>query len=516
MANQPISMSKIRQIIRLHTQGTSKLRIAELTGVARNSLKKYIAKFIKSGLTYSDISVLTDKDLDDLFVKPEDSELSPKLKTLMDRFPQMEKDLKSKWVNRYHLWEKYIAEHPDGYRLSQFKKHFARWQDQQNPTMRMEHKAGDKMYVDFAGDRLSIVDPQTGEAQSVEIFVSILGASQLTYVEAVYSQQKEDFIGACEAAIHYYGGVPAAIVPDNLKAAVIKSNKYEPTINETFNDFAEHYSTTILPARAYRPRDKALVENAVRIVYSRIYSKLKNKVFLSLEELNAAIKEALEELNNTMLRGRNYSRRMQFEEVERHALLPLPHLPYEFKKQHYATVMKNGHVCLGEDKHYYSVPYRFIGKKVKLLYSRKIVDMFYNYECIASHQRIKGPHTYSTDQEHLASTHRFVAEWTPERFLKWAEGIHTDVRVYIVHILEKKQHPEQAYKSCVGILSLAKKVGTERLIKACRRAIDYELYNYKTIKQILEKGLDRQTEDDEALQLKMPLHENIRGEEYYQ
>jgi transposase len=516
MANQPISMSKIRQIIRLHTQGTSKLRIAELTGVARNSLKKYIAKFISSGLTYADISVLTDKDLDDLFIKPEDSELSPKLKALIDRFPQMEKELKSKWVNRYHLWEKYITDHPDGYRLSQFKNHFARWQNQQNPTMRMEHKAGDKMYVDFAGDKLSIVDKSTGEQQYVEIFVSILGASQLTYVEAVFSQKKEDFIGACEAAIRYYGGVPSAIVPDNLKSAVIKSNRYEPTINESFNDFAEHYSTTILPARAYRPRDKALVENAVRIVYSRIYAKVKDKIFFTLEELNFAIKEALEDLNNSLLRGRNYSRRLQFEEVERHTLQPLPPLHYEFKKQHYATVMKNGHVCLGEDKHYYSVPYRFIGKKIKLLYSRKTVDMFYNYENIASHQRIKSPHNYTTDKEHLASTHRFVADWSAERFLNWAEAIHKDVRVYIVHILNKKQHPEQAYKSCVGILSLAKKVGNERLIRACQRAIDYELYNYKTIQQILEKGLDMQTDDDEIQQLKMPLHDNIRGEDYYQ
>lgn len=516
MANQSISMSKIRQIIRLHTQGISKLRIAELTGVARNSLKKYINKFIESGLTFTDIASLSDKDLDDLFIKPVDIELSPRLKTLLELFPKMDKELKRKGVTRFLLWEDYYKKYPDGFKLSQFKKYFALWKEQLNPTMRMEHKAGDKMYVDFAGDKLSIVDQLTGEEQTVEVFVSILGASQLTYVEAVFSQQKEDFIGACEAAIHYYGGVPAAIVPDNLKSAVIKSNKYEPTINETFNDFAEHYSTTILPARAYRPRDKALVENAVRIVYTRIYAKLRNKIYFTLEELNTAIRVVLEELNNGLLRGRNYSRRLQFEEVERHALQPLPPLHYEFKKQRYATVMKNGHVCLSDDKHYYSVPYRFIGKKIKIMYSRQLVEMYYNYECIASHKRILSPHNYTSDKEHLASTHRFVADWTPERFLNWAEGIHLDVRVYIVHILNKKQHPEQAYKSCVGILSLAKKVGNERLIRACRRGIDYGTYNYKSIQQILEKGLDHQTEDDETQQLKMPLHDNIRGEEYYQ
>jgi transposase len=515
MANQSISMSKIRQIIRLHTQGTSKLRIAELTGVARNSLKKYIQKFIQSGLSYPELNELTDKDLDDLFVKPLEETISPKLKTLLDLFPKMDKELKQQGVTKMLLWEKYIKNDPDGFKLTQFKKYFRQWKDQVNPTMRMEHKAGDKMFVDFAGEKLSIVDKQTGEVQQVEVFVCILGASQLTYVEAVFSQQKEDFIGACQAALQYYGGVPAAIVPDNLKSAVIKSSKYEPTINETFVDFAEHYGTSILPARAYRPRDKALVENAVRITYTRIYAKLRDKTFYNLEDLNQAIKEALEEHNNYLLRGRNYSRRAQFEEIERHTLQPLPLLPYEFKNQRYVTVMKNGHVCLNIDKHYYSVPYRFIGKKVKLMYSRKSVEIFYHYECIASHKRLISPYNYTTDNNHMASTHRFVADWSAERFLNWAEAIHKDVKLYISTILDKKQHPEQAYKSCVGILALAKKVGNERLIKACQRAIDFELYNYKIIQSILEKGLDYQTEEDEVKQLQMPLHGNIRGEDYF-
>lgn len=515
MANQSISMSKIRQIIRLHTQGTSKLRIAQLTGVARNSLKKYINKYIESGLSFSELSELTDKDLDDLFVRPIEETINPKVEALLLLFPKMDKEIKRKGVTRQVLWEDYIGKYPDGFKLTQFKRYYTRWKDQSNPTMRMEHKAGDKMFVDFAGDKLSIVDKLSGEVKEVEVFVCILGASQLTYVEAVFSQQKEDFIGACEAAIQFYGGVPSAIVPDNLKSAVNKSSKYEPTINETFNDFAEHYSTTILPARAYRPRDKALVENAVRITYTRIYARLRDKVFFTIEELNLAIKEALEEHNNCLLRGRNYSRRTQFEEIERHALQPLPLLPYEFKNQRYVTVMKNGHVCLNIDKHYYSVPFRFIGKKVKLMYSRKTVEIFYNYECIASHNRLMSPYNYTTQKDHMASTHRFVADWTAERFLSWAEAIHKDVKLYIAAILDKKQHPEQAYKSCVGILALAKKVGNERLIRACQRAIDYEFYNYKTIQNILDKGLDRQTEDEEAKQLKMPLHDNIRGEEYF-
>jgi transposase len=295
--------------------------------------------------------------------------------------------------------------------------------------MQMEHKAGDKLYVDFAGDKLSIIDEQTGEVHPVEVFVTILGTSQLTYVEAVMTQQKEDFIAACENAMHYCGGIPAAIVPDNLKSAVTKSSKYEPTLNETFADFAEHYGTAILPARAYRPRDKALVENAVRIIYTRIYVKIKRKDYFSLEALNAAIITALEEHNNAPLRGRNYSRRQQFDDIEKSALLPLPPLRYELKKHQYATVAKNGHAGLSADKHYYSVPYRFIGKKVKLLYSRHSVEIYYNYERIALHQRTKSPYQYTTQKEHMASTHRFVSEWTPERFTSWAASIHEDVRL---------------------------------------------------------------------------------------
>jgi transposase len=380
----------------------------------------------------------------------------------------------------------------------------------------MEHKVGDKLYIDFAGDKLHFTCPRSGQQQPVEVFVAILGASQLTYVEGVMSQQKEELIAVCENTLHYYQGVPAAIVPDNLKSAVTRSSKYEPTLNETFADFASHYGTTILPARAFRPRDKALVENAVRLIYSRIYVKVRAGRYHSLAELNAAIREALEVHNNTLLRGRNYSRRQQFEEIERAALMPLPALRYELKKQLFATVAKNGHVGLGPDKHYYSVPYRFIGKKVKLLYSGHTVEIYYNYERIALHRRSKSPYQYTTEKEHLASTHRFVSEWTPERFADWAGSIHEDVRLYVLKVLDRKQHPEQAYKSCVGILSFAKKVGHERLIKACQRALGYGAYNYKTIQKILELQLDQKDTPEETDQLSMPLHDNIRGGRYYQ
>ena len=516
MANNPISMIKIRQILRLYTQGYSKLKIAEQTGIARNTLKKYIKEFDKAGLRFEEINELSDKDLEDLFVKQEEPPVNTKLQTLFNRFPAVEKALKQKGNTRYLLWEQYRKEHPNGYGVSQFKHYYAQWKAQVNPVMRMEHKAGDKLYVDFAGDKLGYVDPDTGELIPVEVFVAILGASQLTYVEAVMTQQKEDFIAACENALHFYQGVPAAIVPDNLKSAVTKSSKYEPTLNETFADFAEHYGTTILPTRSYRPRDKALVENAVRIMYSRIYVKIRRRQYHSIAALNAAIQEALKEHNEAMLRGRNYSRSQQFEEIEKSVLMPLPALRYELKKQCFATVAKNGHVGLGPDKHYYSVPYRYIGKKVKLLYSRHSVEVYYNYERIALHNRVKSAHQYTTEKEHLASTHRFVSEWTPERFTSWADSIHEDVKLYILKVLDRKQHPEQAYKACMGILGFAKKVGNERLIRACQRALGYGAYNYKTIQNILERELDLNDAPDETDHLQMPLHDNIRGEGYYQ
>ena len=509
-------MSKIRHVLQLVSQGRSKLLIASQTGVSRNTLKKYLKAFECSGLSFTEVNALSDADLEALFIKPLEKPIDPRLQTLFSLFAAMDKELKRKGVTRFLLWQEYRRTHPDGYGISQFKHYFAQWRAQVNPSMRMEHKAGDKLYVDFAGDKLTIIDKQSGEVQSVEVFVAILGASQLTYVEAVTSQQKEDFIAACEGALHYYGGVPAAIVPDNLKSAVIKSSKYEPVLNETFADFAQHYGTTVLPARAYHPQDKALVEGAVKIVYNRIYAKLRTKQYFTLDDLNKAILVALEEHNAALLKGRNYSRRQQFEEVERQALAPLPPLRYELKKHLFATVMKNGHVSLSADKHYYSVPYRFIGKKVKLMYSRNTVEVFYHYERIALHKRTKSPYNYTTDKEHMASTHRFVSDWTPERFLNWAATIHDDVRLYILKILDRKQHPEQGYKSCVGILSFAKKVGNERLIKACQRALGYGIYNYKTIQSILEKGMDTYDESEENKQLEMPLHENIRGDQYYQ
>lgn len=517
MANKPITMNKIRQIIKLHTHAKGKTFISEQTGISRNTVKKYVRIFKKLKTTYEAINQLSDQELLKIFSPaPVVKENYERYQELMQYMPHVDKMLRQKGNTRFKIWKEYKTKYPDGYLYTSFCIRYSDWTRKVNPAMHIVHKAGDKMFVDFAGEKLQIVDPLTGEIQDVEVFVAVLGCSQLTYAEACMSQKKEDFITACENAIHYFGGVPQAIVPDNLKSAVTKSNRYEPTLNEAFEDFSNHYQFTILPARAYRPKDKAVVEGTVKILYNRIYSNLPKAPHDSFDALNATMRHYLEEHNSILMKGRSYSRRQQFDEIERKMLQSLPIHRYEFKRQSVVTVMKNGHICLGEDKHYYSVPHKYTGKKVKIIYSRAVVEIYCQYERIALHKRLNSPYNYTTVEDHLASKHKFMSEWSAEKFIGWAESIHPDVKLFIERILDKKQHPEQAYKSCIGVLSFVKKVGKERLINACKRALDYGYYNYKIIQSILEKGLDLYPDHDpEILQTEMPLHENIRGEEYY-
>jgi hypothetical protein len=379
----------------------------------------------------------------------------------------------------------------------------------------MNHKAGDKMYVDYAGKTLSIIDEKSGEIKSVQFFVAILGASQYTYAEASMSQQKEDFVRSVENAMHFFQGVPAAIVPDNLKSAVLKSSRFEPTLNETFADLAEYYGTTILPARAYKPRDKSLVEGAVKILYRRIYAHLKETPFYSLAELNHQIWDLLKTHNSSKLTARPYSRKELFLEDEKEKLRSLPEARFEIKYQSHATVMQNGHVLLSQDKNYYSVPYQYLKKKVKLLYTSSAVEIFHKYNRIAIHMRNYKPYGYTTNAEHLASTHQFVASWSPSRFIDWGNKIDPIVGEYITQIIESRNHPEQAYKSCLGILNFEKKIDKERLINACKRALDFKIYSFKSIQKILENNLDQIDFEPEQPSQELPDHGNIRGKQYY-
>lgn len=517
MANKLTDMSKVRKVLQLHHQGKSKLFISKYLSQSRNTVKKYITLFQMLNLSIDFINTKSDAELEKLFSSKPPEILSPKLQAVYSFFPFMERQLKKTGITKQRMWEEYYQKNPNGLKSSQFCDYYLKWSKKVNPVMHMNHKAGDKMYVDYAGKTLNLIDPNTGEVIEVQFFVAILGASQYTYAEASMSQKKEDFIASAENAIHYYHGVPAAIVPDNLKSAVTKSSRYEPTVNETFLDFAEHYSTTILPARAYKPRDKSLVEGAVKILYQRIYPSLRGKVYHHLDQLNEAIWEALEIHNNRKLTGRPTSRLQLFNEDEKDKLSPLPIERFEIKEISLATVMQNGHVVLSKDKHYYSVPYQYIRKKVKIQFTSSNVEIFYRYNRIAVHKRDLRPYNYTTLKEHLASTHQFVSDWTPQRFIDWAGSIDESVKEFIIRLLDRKQHPEQAYKSCMGVLAFAKKVGDERLTNACKRALDHNVYNYKIIQNILQKGLDKidenQLDEDEQA---LPPHNNIRGDKYYE
>jgi len=514
MANKKTDMSKIRQMLRLYGQGESKLRISELTGISRNTFKKYLKIFLRLGLTLPDIERLNDQELDRLFGENLLPEPGERYKALESFFPTMEKKLKKRGITRQILWEEYIASHPDGYRVTQFKYHYQQWLKRSKPVMHIEHIAGDKMYIDFSGEKLHLVDKETGEITEVEVFLSVLGASQLTYMEATFSQCREDFITCCEHALISYGGVPKAIVPDNLKSAVIKSSPYEPTLNQAFENFALHYNTAVLPARSYKPKDKSLVEGAVRIAYQRVFSVLDKKVFHTLDELNAEIRAIVELHNDVKLTGRPYSRRELFEEIERPVLQPLPLLPYEFKRQQYATVAVNCHVCLKEDKHYYSVPYQYIGKKIKLMYTPASVEIFYNYALLTVHKRERKVYGYTTEPDHLASTHKYLTQWNPDRFIRWAESIDETVRMFITGLMDSKTHPEQAYKACQGVLGYERKVGRERLTNACKRAMEFDNYSYHAIRSILENKYDMLAFAESIIEI--PQHDNIRGGDYYQ
>jgi len=516
MANKTISMQKTRQVLRLRSQGKGIKSISSLLSLARNTVKKYLSRLEESGLDFESALSLSDMDLQSLLQEKPIVPLSTKQEILDRLLPIYCKRLKRKGVTREMLHQEYKSKYPDGYSRSGFCRHLRLYQDTHKSVMHLEHKAGDKLYIDFAGKKLSIVDIDSGEVIPVEVFVAILPCSQLTYVEAVSSQRKEDLILACEHTLQYLEGVPQVLVPDNLRSAVTKSSKYEAVINDDFAGFADHYACSVIPARAYKPRDKALVEGAVKLIYRSIYLRLEDRIFHDLKSLNAAIRVALEVHNNAPFSGRSYSRRDQFEEIERMTLRQLNPIGYELKAQAVVTVMKNGHVRLSEDAHYYSIPCKYIGKKVKLLYTSAVVEIYYRYEKLEEHPRSYARFKYTTDKEHLAPHHREYADWSEEKFVAEADAIHSDVGIYIRKVMESKAHPEQAYKSARGILSFARRVGERRLINACRWADSYGLYSYPSIESILSSGqdqvpLENETESDKEV----PIHKNIRGKDYY-
>lgn len=513
MANHRVPMHLLRQILLLKQQGKSIRDIARSLAIARNTIRGYLRLLPQTDLT--GLLSQTDAQLNQLIQSPPVAPaVDSRLAELQRRLPAIDRQLACTGVTRYDLWIGYRAQQPDGYQYTQFCYHYRQWRQAQQLTMHLEHKAGDKVFVDFAGKRLSVVDPASGELKPVEFFIAVLGCSQLTYAQAVASQRTEDFIEALQNALRYFGGVPAAIVPDNLKAAVIRADRYEPQINETLSDFALHYQTTILPARSGKPRDKALVEGAVNILYNRVYAALRNRVFHRLDELNVAILERVDAHNQMLFSGKEYSRRSRFEAYEQAQLMALPTSIYQIKHHLVARVQKNCHVLLAEDKHYYSVPYRHAGKRVRLIYTQSTVEIYAHYERIAVHPRDRNKYHYSTIKDHLPNTQQWVSDWNPASFIRRAGRIGPQTQRAVEAILNSRAHPEQAYKSCQGILSLEKKVGVDRLERACERALCYQSVSYKVIRSILERGLDTLPESIPALVT--TTHENIRGATAYQ
>jgi transposase len=513
MSNIPIKMNKLRTIIRLYEEQMGLKTIAVMARTSRNTVKKYVHKWNSLSMSYDEFQQKSEAELHALFCIPEQvGPPNPRMDELEELMSEICKELGRKGMTTLQQWQKYLESHPDGYGLTQFRLAVQRYRMINNPSMRMEHKAGDKMFIDYTGDKLWIY-PYGESPRQVEVFVAILGCSLLTYVEATHSQCKEDFISACENAFYYYGGVPQAIVPDNLKAAVTKAGRYESVLNEEFERFAEHYGVTALPARVRKPKDKALVENAVKLTYKDIFTRIEHLHCPDLKSLNAAIRSALEIHNNQLLSRRNYSRRSYFEEIEREVLASLNPIRYQIKKQIAATVGKDGYIRLREDAHLYSVPHTCIGKKLQLFYTASDVEIFDGYNCVASHTRSRLEFKHTTNPDHLCPQHRAVMEWSPEIFIRQASEIHQDVEDYIRRVLEHTRYVDKANKICSGILGLARKVGSERLAGACRLAGSYGRYSYLEIQDILKASSELIELPEETADI--PDHENIRGKDYY-
>src|ERR1035437_1309292 len=378
MANKQTSMSNVRQIIKLYSQAIGKKKIALRLGISKNTVKHYIDVFETLKTTSDALMKLTDFELNKVFNPPQPAFITGKLNQLIAFFPVMEKQLRRRGMTVGKQFREYKRLHTEGYEATQFYHYYNLWRKKVNPAMHIEHKVGDKMYVDYAGVTLPYVDTDTGEIKNAQVFVAILGWSQYAYVEAMPSQTIEDFIAACENAMRYFKGVPLAIVPDNLKSAVTKVSKYEPLVNENFKAFADHYGITVLPARSRKPQDKALVENMVKLSYQQIYINMPEKQIIPLSELNKAIWHHLSVFNDALFTNKECSRTDQWM-MELSSLHPLPETSYEMRKIKQVTVTKFAHVYIHDDGHHYSVPYELIGKKLKMQYSRSHVDLYDQY-----------------------------------------------------------------------------------------------------------------------------------------
>lgn len=495
--------------------------ISSVFQISRNTVRKYVRLYQESGLSADRLLSMSEEHLQEMFSPshPRGYSPSPRRMELEALLPDYAKRLSRKGVTVKSLYEEYVREHPDGYRRAQFGTLVQRYRLQTRAVGHVEHLAGDQMYVDFAGDRLSVTDAVTGEARSVEVFVAVLPCSQLTYCEAVWSQRKEDLILACENALRFFGGVPLAIVPDNLKAAVTRSDRNDPVINEEFSMFAEHYGCAVYPARVRHPKDKALVENAVKLMYRSVYSDVEGRTFHDLESMNEAIRESLESFNARPLTGRKQSRRDLFRDIESEYLRPLPSVRYQLKSRKTATVMRNSYVTL--NKHHYSVPKEYIGKRVEIIYDADMLEIFCGLKLVTAHHRDDTPYGYTQKASHNLPGRHGSYEKDLDEIFQRASAIDNILLVYLKEVAGQKKYPPIAFRVCRGILSLEKRYGLERLVAACSCASQARLFGYNEIKDILDRGDDAAFLPDsdgdpgpEGLSA-TAAHRNIRGRDYY-
>ena len=504
-------MRKVREVLRLrHALGVSERQIALTVGLSRSTVGEYLRRAAVIGISWPVPEGLDDAELERrLFTSPT-FDVEP-VRPLPD-WIQIHRELKRRAVTLLLLWEEYRVAHADGYGYSRFCDLYRRWCKTISPTMRQSHAAGEKMFVDFAGDTVAVFDATTGAERRAHVFVAVLGASNYTYAEARWSEGLADWIGTHVNAFNAIGGVAKAVVCDNLKAGVTVTCRYEPGINRTYQELAEHYGTAILPTRPRRPRDKAKVEVTVQIV-ERLLARLRNRRFFSLHELNAAIRDAVADLNAKIMRKLGVSRNELFVEIDRPALKALPSAPYQYAEWKKCRVAPDYHVEIAG--HYYSVPSRLIRQEIEARITDTTVELLHKGIRVASHARSLARHRHTTIPEHMPSAHRRYAEWTPARMRREAAKIGPATIALVAAIMKAKPHPEQGFRACLGILQLARSYGSARIEAACRRGNDIGATTYGSIKSILQHGLDRAYARERPPERPPIHHDNIRGTDYY-
>ncbi len=514
MPRERLPMRKIRDVLRLHGDKLSKRQIAVSLNVGRTAVRDYIERAARAGLGWPLPEGLSDEDLERLLFPP--PRFVPADRRVCPDWSALHRELRKPGVTLSLLWEEYRAVHRDGYGYSRFCDLYRAWKGKLKPTMRQAHVAGEKMFVDYAGATAEVIDPLTGEIHEAQVFVATLGASSYSYAEATWTQSLPDWIASHTRAFAFFGGVPGQVVPDNLKSAVVKACLYDPEINRTYADMAAHYATAIVPARPRKPRDKAKVEVAVQVVERWVLARLRNRRFFSLAELNQAMAELLDDLNRRVTRHLGTSRRQLFEDLERPALKPLPVKPYEYAEWKQRKAGLDYHVEVA--KHYYSVPHGLAKHKLWARITEKSIEVFHKGKRIACHLRGPSNRRHTTIPEHMPSSHRRYAGWTHERICRQASATGPNTAALIQLILKSRPHPEQGFRSCIGILRLAKTHSSLRLEAACERALEIGARSYSSVASILRNNLDRQKpspSSKRAAEGPAISHHNIRGSQYF-